>query len=276
MKTIKGQLYVALVLSLAGGGLAVGQVAGVAQEAAKPEQTSSSPEETLDPDTQAAVGKCQSFQSDGSVLQFSPDDIDSSNAAFIARAFSFEQRSTCAKLLASVALGLKASSLAMQEELKALSAGPLDKDAVKKSRAQSEAAADAIVGRLADSKEVRSESRGPLLATIAYYALTVRDGVAYFKAAKDYLRFSVSVLKSAGFVQKARLGLSMRGTIGYAKDAPGAVRSVVSTTRTLIGYARAHQIEVPNSDQSAIDALGDLEVSDEGEVNKKKDKDVGK
>jgi hypothetical protein len=203
-----------------------------------------------------AVSSCQG---DGGLMPTGGIGADLENPEettlqFLSYVQKFTFRSSCSQMMAAWALELKNEALALDETNRALAAGAADKDAVEKSKQKvSEVSAAVDAGLKDDSRELKKASRGPLLAAILYTAVTVKASVDYAKAAKDYVGFTGNVLKNAGMFQKARMALSLRSSIGFAKDTPGAIASTLGSLRALVGYARARGVEVPADALSVIE-----------------------
>ena len=96
---------------------------------------------------------------------------------------------------------------------------------------------------------------------MTYYALTARDGLRLFDAAKAYSVYSSAVLQGAPILQRVQLLAGFKTTLGYMRAAPASVRAVGSTMKALVGYARARNIEVSADSQEAMSALGSIDES---------------
>lgn len=189
----------------------------------------------------------------GAWMVGSPDDVEAVSQQFILHAYSFTVRARCGQMMAAVALDLKEQAIALQETAKALGAGSTNLENKKKLLDDSNKIKSPTITQ-ADiaSRELKSESRGPLIAAIIYAAITVKNGVEFAKASKQYVGFTADVIKNAGMLQRARMAASLKGTIDFAKDAPGAVNSAVSTLRTLVDYARARDVAVPDDAAASL------------------------
>ena len=204
-----------------------------------------------------ASGFCRSF-----VYQDVPvggGDSDAVTLVFMQHVAMYSTRSNCAKLLTFSALDLRTEALQLAEENRALNTGQLDKAAIEKTQSRGPEVKAAFEARLAESRELSSESKKLLVPAIAYYALSVRDGLKFFKAAKDYSLYSFDVLRSAGLLQKAKLAIQLKGAMGFMRTAPGAVKASGETFRALLSFAKAHEVEVSADDAKSLDALGSID-----------------
>lgn len=147
----------------------------------------------------------------------------------------------------SEALGLKDQMALLQVEQKTMSSGQMDTDAMKKTRALSDAVQLQINAKLAEEPEL----------TAAAKAKFAEGLVRYFQAvggAANLLSQASTFVNSIGANPMALIGKG-RTAVYVGKEIPGYVKGLGGTSRSLLQYAKRNNISTPANATAELDGL---------------------
>lgn len=147
----------------------------------------------------------------------------------------------------SSALGLKDQVAQLEAEAKRLSSGQLDTDALKKSRALSDAAQARITEVLAAKPVLTAQQREQFVAGLVEYAKALLS-------ARQLLGQSQAFVASVGSNPMALMGKA-RVALWVGKEMPGYVKGLGTTTRDVFAFAKSNGIKPPANATAALDGL---------------------
>lgn len=147
----------------------------------------------------------------------------------------------------SSALGLKDQVAQLDAEAKRLGSGQLDVDAMKKSRALSDAAQARIAEALAAKPALTTQQREQFVVGLVEYGKALLG-------ARRLLGQSQAFVSSVGANPMALMGKA-RVAMWVGKEMPGYVKGLGTTTRDVFAYAKSNGIKPPANATAALDGL---------------------
>lgn len=201
----------------------------------------------------AQLGKLKSLvggdSSSSSSSAAAPDEA--SQEALVKRFVSSQTHSIQAQMAFARAFGLAEQVQLLEAERLALSSGSVNVDGMKKSVSVSESAQAAIDERIAAKPELSAEAK-------QHYA----DGlVSLVKAADDGRKLSTESqkfadgMRSLGATQLATLSRKLAAGAWIAKESPGYLKGLYSSSKSAMTFARASNVKVPDNADSMLDGL---------------------
>lgn len=145
------------------------------------------------------------------------------------------------------ALDLKQELDLLRSEQQAIGGGAVDLDAMKKATKLSESAQKAIDKRLAAQPELTASSRAKFGDALVQYVRAAAGGAQLLASAQGFAA-------SVGANPMALVGKAKTAS-WVAKETPGYVKALGSTTRSLIEYGKRNGVKTPAQATAALQGL---------------------
>lgn len=145
------------------------------------------------------------------------------------------------------ALGLKDQLAKLQVEQKTMSSGQMDTDAMKKTRALSDATQLVIDAALAEQPELSAAAKTKFAEGLVRYFQAVGGAANLVSQASTFT-------SSLGANPMALMGKG-KTAVYVGKLIPGYVKSLGGTSRSLLQYAKRNNIKIPTNATAELDGL---------------------
>lgn len=178
-----------------------------------------------------------------------PDEA--AQEALVQRFVASQTHSIRAQTAFAQAFGLAEQVQLLEAERLALSSGSVNTDALRKARSVSENVQKALDERQAQQPELTDEAR-------AHYAegldALLQSAVEARRLSGEAMGFAAG-LQELGPMQLATVGRKLVAGAWIAKETPGYVRGLYTSTRSAMTFARASRVSVPENADSMLDSL---------------------
>lgn len=195
------------------------------------------------------MGGDASAEAAPAVATAAPDEA--AQDALVQRFSASQAHSLQAQMAFAKAFGLAEQVQLLEAERLALSSGSVNTDTLKKARSVSESVQIALDERQAQKPELSDEARAHYAEGLVAMLQSVAEAR---KLTMEASGFAASV-KSLGPMQMALVGRKLMAGVWIAKESPGYVRGLYSSSKSAMTYARASKINVPANADSMLDAL---------------------
>ncbi|WP_315387504.1 hypothetical protein [uncultured Stenotrophomonas sp.] len=200
----------------------------------------------------AQFGKLKDLAGGGSSSSSSsaaPSEAD--QEALVRRFAASQSHSLEAQTAFAKAFGLAEQVQLLEAERQALSSGSVNVDQMKKSVSVSEAAQAAIDERVAAKPELSAESKQHYTDGLIALAASAVEGQKLSGEASNF----ASGMKNLGATQLATVGRKLAAGAWVAKESPGYLKGLYSSSKAALTFARASKIKVPGNAESLLDTL---------------------
>ena len=171
--------------------------------------------------------------------------------ALVQQFVASQSQSLRAQTAFAKAFGLAEQVQLLEAESMALSSGSVSTDAMKKSVSVSESAQAAINARQGQQPELNAEARGHYSEGLVALLASVFEGRKLVAEAGNF----TSGMQSMGALQMASLGRKLLAGAWVAKESPGYMKGLYSSSKSALTFARAAKIDVPANADSMLDSL---------------------
>ncbi len=199
----------------------------------------------------ALTGGSTSTSTDAAPAAASAIPDEAAQDALVQRFVASQSHSLRAQSEFAKAFGLAEQVQLLEAERLALSSGSVNTDTLKKARSVSASVQTALEARQAQQPELSAEARGHYAEGLVALLQSV---VEARKLTVEATGFAAGV-KSLGPMQMATVGRKLLAGAWIAKESPGYVRGLYSSSKSAMTYARASKISVPANADSMLDAL---------------------
>jgi len=208
------------------------------------------------------VGLAQAWDLGGLKSKASPpaspapaqDPIMAQDALVISYVDSAQQISQ-AQIRFAGALGLKDEAAALKAETKALGSGSVSASSIKKQQARSKALDEKIAEKIATGSKLTVEGRKIFASGLLPYSVGLAEGAGMSVAAKNFVKSVESYVKDSSPMEKMRVMKKVKPGLYVALSMPKYLQKLGSTSKAILAFAKANEIEIP---KEASDALGEL------------------
>ena len=200
----------------------------------------------------AQFGKLKDLAGGGSSSSSSsaaPSEAD--QEALVRRFAASQSHSLQAQTSFAKAFGLAEQVQLLEAERQALSSGSVNVDQMKKSVSVSEAAQAAIDERVAAKPELSAESKKHYSDGLVELAASAVEGQKLSGEASTF----ANGMKNLGATQLATVGRKLAAGAWVAKESPGYLKGLYSSSKAALTFARASKIKVPGNAESMLDTL---------------------
>ncbi|WP_102946649.1 hypothetical protein [Stenotrophomonas sp. VV52] len=200
----------------------------------------------------AQFGKLKQLAGGGSSSSSSsaaPSEAD--QEALVRRFAASQSHSLEAQTAFAKAFGLAEQVQLLEAERQALSSGSVNVDQMKKSVSVSEAAQAAIDERVAAKPELSAESKQHYTDGLIALAASAVEGQKLSGEASNF----ANGMKNLGATQLATVGRKLVAGAWVAKESPGYLKGLYSSSKAALTFARASKIKVPGNAESLLDTL---------------------
>ncbi len=200
----------------------------------------------------AQFGKLKDLAGGGSSSSSSsaaPSEAD--QEALVRRFAASQSHSLEAQTAFAKAFGLAEQVQLLEAERQALSSGSVNVDQMKKSVSVSEAAQAAIDERVAAKPELSAESKQHYTDGLIALAASAVEGQKLSGEASNF----ANGMKNLGATQLATVGRKLVAGAWVAKESPGYLKGLYSSSKAALTFARASKIKVPGNAESLLDTL---------------------
>lgn len=178
-----------------------------------------------------------------------PDEA--AQEALVQRFIASQSQSLRAQTAFAKAFGLADQVQLLEAESMALSSGSVSTDAMKKASSVSESAQAAIDERQGQQPELSAEARGHYAEGLVALLASVVEGRKLVAEAGNFS----SGMQNMGALQMASLGRKLLAGAWVAKESPGYMKGLYSSSKSALTFARAANIDVPANADSMLDSL---------------------
>lgn len=185
----------------------------------------------------------------GAPAAAAPDEA--AQEALVQRFVSSQSHSLSAQSSFAQAFGLAEQVQLLEAERMALSSGSVNTDALKKARSVSESVQSALDERQAQQPELSAEARAHYTQGLVALAESLLEARKLAGEASSF----TSGMQGLGAMQMATLGRKLMAGAWVAKESPGYVKGLYSSSKAAFTYARAAKIDVPANADSMLDNL---------------------
>ena len=201
---------------------------------------------------QAQFGKLKDLAGGGSSSSSSsaaPSEAD--QEALVRRFVSSQTHSLQAQTSFAKAFGLAEQVQLLEAERLALSSGSVNVDQMKKSVSVSESAQAAIDERVAAKPELSAESKQHYAEGLVSLVASAAEGQKLSGESSNF----ANGMKNLGATQLATAGRKLAAGAWVAKEAPGYLKGLYSSSKAALTFAKASKIKVPGNAESMLDSL---------------------
>lgn len=196
-------------------------------------------------------GKEESKSSGASV-----DDVAAQQEALVQKYVSASKNVNEAQLKIAKALDLKGEVAGLEDTANVLGSGSVqDADAIEKISETSARADKAISKKIEEGADLSDESKKELAASLLPYAMGLKEAKSMSDEFKPFLSSAMDAISNASMTQKMSAKKKLAAGMYVAKNTPGLVKNLLTTSQKLLSYAKSQNAEVP---KEATDALGNL------------------
>lgn len=199
----------------------------------------------------AQFGKLKDLAGGGSSSSSSVAPSEADQEALVRRFAASQSHSLEAQTAFAKAFGLAEQVQLLEAERQALSSGSVNVDQMKKSVSVSEAAQAAIDERVAAKPELSAESKQHYTDGLIALAASAVEGQKLSGEASNF----ANGMKSLGATQLATVGRKLVAGAWVAKESPGYLKGLYSSSKAALTFARASKIKVPGNAESLLDTL---------------------
>jgi hypothetical protein len=153
------------------------------------------------------------------------------------------------------ALGLKDEAAALKTETKALGSGSVSASSIKKQQARSKALDEKIAEKMASGSKLTVDGRKMFASGLLPYSAGLAEGAGMSLAAKNFGESVDSYVRSSSPMEKMRVMKKVKPGLYVASSMPKYLEKLGSTSKAILSFAKANEIEIP---KEASDALGEL------------------
>ncbi|NYF37728.1 hypothetical protein [Stenotrophomonas sp. JAI102] len=171
--------------------------------------------------------------------------------ALVRRFVSSQSHSLQAQASFARAFGLAEQVQLLEAERTALSSGSVNVDQMKKSVSVSENAQAAINERVAAQPELSAESKKHYADGLVALVASAAEGQKLSGEASNF----AAGMKSLGATQLATAGRKLAAGAWVAKESPGYLKGLYTSSKSAMTFARASKIKVPGNADSMLDGL---------------------
>jgi len=201
----------------------------------------------------AQFGKLKDLAGGGNTAASSSANVpdEAAQEALVRRFVSSQSHSLQAQTSFAKAFGLAEQVQLLEAERLALSSGSVNVDQIKKSVSVSEAAQAAIDERVAAKPELSAESKQHYAEGLVSLVASAADGQKLSGEASSF----ANGMKNLGATQLATVGRKLAAGAWVAKESPGYLKSLYSSSKAALTFAKASKIKVPGNAESMLDSL---------------------
>lgn len=149
------------------------------------------------------------------------------------------------------AFGLAEQVQLLEAERQALSSGAVNVDQMKKSVSVSESAQTAINERVAAQPELNEEAKQFYTDGLVSLIASAAEGRKLSGEASTF----AGGMRNLGVTQMATLGRKLAAGAWVAKESPGYLKGLYSSTKSAMTFARASKIQLPANADAMLDGL---------------------
>ncbi len=200
----------------------------------------------------AQFGKLKDLAGGGSSSSASssaPSEAD--QEALVRRFVASQSHSLQAQSSFAQAFGLAEQVKLLEAERMALSSGSVNVDQMKKSVSVSEAAQAAIDERVAAQPELSAESKQHYAEGLVSLVASAAEGQKLSGESSNF----ANGMKNLGATQLATVGRKLAAGAWVAKESPGYLKGLYSSSKAALTFAKASKIKVPGNAESMLDSL---------------------
>jgi len=199
----------------------------------------------------AQFGKLKELAGGGSSSSSSAAPSEADQEALVRRFAASQSHSLEAQTAFAKAFGLAEQVQLLEAERQALSSGSVNVDKIKKSVSVSDAAQAAIDERVAAKPELSAESKQHYTDGLIALAASAVEGQKLSGEASNF----ANGMKNLGATQLATVGRKLVAGAWVAKESPGYLKGLYSSSKAALTFARASKIKVPGNAESLLDTL---------------------
>lgn len=200
----------------------------------------------------AQFGKLKDLAGGGNASASSsaaPSEAD--QEALVRRFVSSQTHSLQAQTSFAKAFGLAEQVQLLEAERLALSSGSVNVDQMKKSVSVSENAQAAIDERVAAKPELSAESKQHYAEGLVSLVASAAEGQKLSGESSNF----ANGMKNLGATQLATVGRKLAAGAWVAKESPGYLKGLYSSSKAALTFAKASKIKVPGNAESMLDSL---------------------
>lgn len=171
--------------------------------------------------------------------------------ALVQRFINSQSHSLRAQASFAQAFGLAEQVQLLEAERLALSSGSVSTDALKKARKVSESAQAALDERQSQQPELTGEARAHYTQGLIALAESLLEARQLAGEASSF----TSGMKGLNPMQMATISRKLMAGAWVAKESPGYVKGLYSSSKSAFTFARAAKIDVPDNADSMLDSL---------------------
>jgi hypothetical protein len=202
---------------------------------------------------QAQLGKLKGLvggeKSSSAASSSAPDEA--AQESLVTRFVASQSHSLQAQMEFARAFGLAEQVQLLEAERQALSSGSVNVDGMKKSVSVSESAQAAIDERAAAKPELNAEAKAHYAEGLVSLVQSLAEAR---KLSGEAQKFSGG-LQSVGAAQMATLSRKLSSGVWIAKESPGYLKGLYSSSKSAMTFARANDVKVPDNADSMLDGL---------------------
>ncbi|WP_312318717.1 hypothetical protein [Stenotrophomonas sp.] len=202
---------------------------------------------------QAQFGKLKDLAGGGNSASAAsagaPDEA--AQEALVRRFVSSQSHSIDAQTSFAKAFGLAEQVKLLEAERLALSSGSVNVDQMKKSVSVSEAAQAAIDERVAAKPELSAESKQHYATGLVSLVASAAEGQKLSGESSNF----ANGMKNLSGTQLATVGRKLAAGAWVAKESPGYLKGLYSSSKAALTFAKASKIKVPGNAESMLDSL---------------------
>ncbi len=201
----------------------------------------------------AQFGKLKDLAGGGNTASSSSANVpdEAAQEALVRRFVSSQSHSLQAQTSFAKAFGLAEQVQLLEAERLALSSGSVNVDQMKKSVSVSEAAQAAIDERVAAKPELSAESKQHYAEGLVSLVASAAEGQKLSGESSNF----ASGMKNLGATQLATVGRKLAAGAWVAKESPGYLKGLYSSSKAALTFAKASKIKVPGNAESMLDSL---------------------
>ncbi|WNH54569.1 hypothetical protein [Stenotrophomonas oahuensis] len=202
---------------------------------------------------QAQFGKLKDLAGGGNTASSSSANVpdEAAQEALVRRFVSSQSHSLQAQTSFAKAFGLAEQVQLLEAERLALSSGSVNVDQMKKSVSVSENAQAAIDERVAAKPELSAESKQHYAEGLVSLVASAAEGQKLSGESSNF----ANGMKNLGATQLATVGRKLASGAWVAKESPGYLKGLYSSSKAALTFAKASKIKVPGNAESMLDSL---------------------
>ena len=202
---------------------------------------------------QAQFGKLKDLAGGGNTASSSSANVpdEAAQEALVRRFVSSQSHSIDAQTSFAKAFGLAEQVKLLEAERLALSSGSVNVDQMKKSVSVSEAAQAAIDERVAAKPELSAESKQHYATGLVSLVASAAEGQKLSGESSNF----ANGMKNLSGTQLATVGRKLAAGAWVAKESPGYLKGLYSSSKAALTFAKASKIKVPGNAESMLDSL---------------------